>query len=157
MFDHVTIRVADRAASRAFYELALGELGFDVTSSGDHFDEWWDFSISQERDDRPETRGLHVAFVARSRDAVDAWWRALREAGHPDDGAPGPRPEYHSRYYGAFVRDPDGNSVEAVFHGRLRPGPNTIDHLWIRVADLRASRRFYDLIAPCPDVILAVV
>jgi catechol 2,3-dioxygenase-like lactoylglutathione lyase family enzyme len=147
VFDHVTIRVSDREASRAFYELALGELGFELTSSGEHFDEWWDFSISQAGADRPQTRGLHVAFTARSREAVDAWWRAVTEAGHPDDGAPGPRPEYHSRYYGAFVRDPDGNSVEAVFHGRLRPSPNRIDHLWIRVADLRASKRFYDLLA----------
>jgi len=148
VFDHVTIRVSDRAASRAFYELALGELGFERTAVGDHFDEWWDFSISQARDDRPVTRGLHVAFVARSREAVDAWWRAMTSAGYRDDGAPAERPQYHRRYYGAFVLDPDGNSVEAVFHGRRRRGEHRIDHLWIRVGHLGASRRFYETIAP---------
>jgi len=148
VFDHVTIRVSDRAASKRFYELALGELGFEPSAVGDHFDEWWDFSISQARDERPVTRGLHVAFVAPSRDAVDAWWRAIIDAGYRDDGAPGGRPQYHRRYYGAFVRDPDGNSVEAVFHGHRRRGDNRIDHLWIRVGDLSASRRFYETIEP---------
>ncbi len=58
----------------------------------------------------------------------------------------GLRPRYRDDYYGGFLRDPDGNSVEAVHHGDVRPGG--IDHLWVRVADLDASRRFYEVAAP---------
>ena len=149
MFDHVTIRVADRDASRRFYELVLATLGFgSLQTSGGHYDEWNDFGISQARDDRPVTRRLHVAFVARSRDAVDDVWRTATGVGYPSDGAPGLRPVYHDDYYGAFLLDPDGNSVEPVYHGRAREGDCVIDHLWIRVADLAASKRFYETIAP---------
>jgi catechol 2,3-dioxygenase-like lactoylglutathione lyase family enzyme len=94
------------------------------------------------------TRRLHVGFVARSRAGVDAFWRAGTEAGYTSDGEPGLRPQYHDAYYGAFLLDPDGNSAEAVYHGRERKGANVIDHLWIRVSDVKASRRFYDTVAP---------
>jgi catechol 2,3-dioxygenase-like lactoylglutathione lyase family enzyme len=148
VFDHVTIRVSDLDASRRFYEPALAALGFGEPVTDGHFFEWHAFSISQARDDRPVTRHLHVAFVASSREAVDAWWEAMTAAGHLGDGAPGPRPQYSPDYYGAFVLDPDGNSVEAVQHGRPREGEERIDHLWIRVADLEASRRFYETVGP---------
>ena len=148
MFDHVTIRVSDRAASERFYETVLAPLGHSISHSGAHFDEWNDFGIAQAREDRPVTRRLHVAFVARSREHVDAFWRAARDAGYASDGEPGVRPQYHADYYGAFLIDPDGNSAEAVYHGRAREGDNVIDHLWIRVADLVASKRFYETIAP---------
>ena len=95
----------------------------------------------------PPTRRLHVGFVAPSRDQVDEFWRAGTEAGYRDDGEPGPRPEYRSDYYGAFLLDPDGNSAEAVHHGELRSG-GVVDHLWIRVADVTAAGRFYETIAP---------
>ena len=72
----------------------------------------------------------------------------MTSAGYPDDGAPGPRPQYSPSYYGAFVRDPDGNSVEAVHHDEPRGGENRLDHLWIRVRDLDMSRRFYETVAP---------
>jgi catechol 2,3-dioxygenase-like lactoylglutathione lyase family enzyme len=72
----------------------------------------------------------------------------MTAAGHPDDGAPGPRPQYSPSYYGAFVRDPDGNSLEAVHHGQPREGENRLDHLWIRVRDLAESRLFYETVAP---------
>jgi catechol 2,3-dioxygenase-like lactoylglutathione lyase family enzyme len=85
--------------------------------------------------------------VAPSREQVDEFWRAGTEAGYADDGRPGPRPSYRADYYGAYLLDPDGNSAEAVHHGALRRG-GVIDHLWIRVADLAASKRFYDTIAP---------
>jgi catechol 2,3-dioxygenase-like lactoylglutathione lyase family enzyme len=98
VFDHVTIRVSDLDGSRRFYETALGELGIGEPTTGGHFREWNDFSISQAGADRPVTRNLHVAFVARSRDEVDGWWRAMTEAGHPDDGPPGPRPQYPPTY-----------------------------------------------------------
>ena len=140
--------MSDLEASRRFYETALELLGVDDATTDGHFYEWNDFSISEAREDRPVTRNLHAAFVARSRPVVDEWWKAMTGAGHADDGAPGPRPQYSPTYYGAFVRDPDGNSVEAVHHGEPRPGDNHLDHLWIRVRDLDASRRFYDVVAP---------
>ncbi len=59
---------------------------------------------------------MHVAFVAPSREAVDAFYRAALAAGGKDNGPPGLRPDYHANYYGAFVLDPDGNNVEAVCH-----------------------------------------
>jgi catechol 2,3-dioxygenase-like lactoylglutathione lyase family enzyme len=59
----------------------------------------------------------HVAFAARSRAEVDAFYKAAIAAGAKDFGAPGPRPHYHPNYYGAFVLDPDGHDIEAVFHG----------------------------------------
>ena len=148
VFDHVGIHGSDIEASRAFYELAFEQLGYGGPYRGEDFFEWEDFSISQALDDRPVTRNLHLALVASSRDAVDAWWRAMTAAGHRNDGEPGPRPQYSPDYYGAFVRDPDGNSVEAVHHGEPRPGENRLDHLWIRVSDLVESRLFYETVAP---------
>jgi catechol 2,3-dioxygenase-like lactoylglutathione lyase family enzyme len=143
MFDHVTIRVSDRAASEAFYRTVLSTLGIEPTASSAEFTEWGDFSLAE---GPPVTRGLHVAFVAPSRAHVDAFWQAGVDAGHRDDGAPGPRPEYGSDYYGGFLLDPDGNSAEAVHHDTPRSGH--VDHLWLRVADLPAVRAFYALIAP---------
>ncbi len=148
MFDHVTIRVSDREASRSFYDTVLAPLGQAISHSGGHFDEWNDFGIAQAREDRPPTQRLHVAFVARSRGDVDAFWRAGTESGYASDGEPGRREEYHDHYYGAFLLDPDGHSAEAVHHGRARRGSNVIDHLWIRVADVDAASRFYELVAP---------
>jgi len=72
----------------------------------------------------------------------------MTAAGYPDDGAPGPRPQYSPTYYGAFVRDPDGNSLEAVHRAEPREGENVLDHLWIRVRDLAESRLFYETVAP---------
>ena len=148
MFDHVGMRVSDRAASRRFYEHVLAPLGHRLTHPSEHYDEWDDFGIAQADASRPVTRRLHVAFVAGSRDDVDAFWRAGVDAGYTSDGEPGPRPISHEAYYGGFLLDPDGNSVEAVHHGRARRGPNVVDHLWIRVADVGASRAFYEAIAP---------
>ena len=147
MFDHVTIRASDRAASDRFYATVLRTLGIEPTHRGEHYTEWDDFSLSQASDAKPVTRRLHVAFVAPSRGHVDEFWRVGTDAGYRDDGAPGPRPQYRYDYYGAFLLDPDGNSAEAVHHGDMRRGGG-IDHLWIRVRDVAASRRFYETIAP---------
>jgi catechol 2,3-dioxygenase-like lactoylglutathione lyase family enzyme len=147
MFDHVTIRVSDRRESERFYELLLATLGIEQTSSDSHFAEWDDFSITQADDDDPVTRRLHVGFVAPSREHVDEFWRIGTEAGYRDEGAPGPRPQYRDDYYGAFLLDLDGNSVEAVHHGATREG-GAIDHLWIRVRDVAASKAFYETVGP---------
>jgi catechol 2,3-dioxygenase-like lactoylglutathione lyase family enzyme len=148
VFDHVGLGVSDFEASRDFYELALAQLGYDEPFRGERFCEWEDLAIAAADEERPVTRNLHLALVASSREAVDAWWRTLTAAGYRDDGEPGPRPQYSPGYYGAFVRDPDGNSVEAVHHREPRGGDNRLDHLWIRVRDLVESRFFYETVAP---------
>src|SRR4051794_840879 len=148
MLDHVTLRAADLAASRAFYETVLATLGIGApTHADDDLVEWDDFGLSPATAGKPVTRRLHVGFGAPSREHVDAFWEAGTRAGYRDDGAPGPRPEYGPDYYGGFVLDPDGNSAEAVHHDGVRsPGP--IDHLWIRVADGAAAQRLFHRIAP---------
>jgi catechol 2,3-dioxygenase-like lactoylglutathione lyase family enzyme len=147
MFDHVTIRVTDRDASERFYDTVLAPLGIDRTYRTGTFSEWGDFSLTGADQAHPPARRLHAGFVAPSHEQVEDFWRTGTEAGYTDDGAPGPRPEYGSDYYGAFLLDPDGNSAEAVWHGWLRQG-GIVDHLWIRVAGVAASKRFYETIAP---------
>jgi catechol 2,3-dioxygenase-like lactoylglutathione lyase family enzyme len=147
MFDHVTIRVSDRGASERFYDGVLAELATDRTYRTRSFTEWDDFSLTGADAANPLTRRVHIGFVAPSREHVDAFWRAGTDAGYTDDGRPGPRPEYGGHYYGAFLLDPDGNSAEAVHHETLRRGGN-VDHVWIRVADVAAAKRFYETIAP---------
>jgi catechol 2,3-dioxygenase-like lactoylglutathione lyase family enzyme len=143
----VTIRAADRASSQRFYESVLPSIGHGRTYDGLDFVEWDDFSLMQASAELGPTRGLHLAFVAPSRAHVDAFWRAGIAAGYVDDGAPGPRPQYREDYYGGFLLDPDGNSVEAVHHGALR-SDGLVDHLWLRVADLAEAQRFYEAVAP---------
>ena len=112
----MTIRASDREASERFYETVLSPLGIDKTYSDEHFIEWDDFSLSAATQDKPVTRRLHIGFTAPSRGQVDEFWRVGTDAGYRDDGAPGLRPQYSDDYYGAFLRDPNGNSVEAVHH-----------------------------------------
>jgi catechol 2,3-dioxygenase-like lactoylglutathione lyase family enzyme len=138
MFDHVTIRASDRAASERFYETVLSAIGIDKTASNDMGAEWDDFSMAP----GDPTTGLHIGFCAWSREDVDKFWRAGVDAGYQSDGEPGMRQQYRADYYGAFLLDPDGNSVEAVNHGGMRK-QGDIDHLWIRVPDVDATARFY--------------
>ena len=115
--DHVTLRVSDFAASRRFYSTVLAPLGSELGwDDDDRLAEWGDFSIAH--DGKPVARNVHVAFAAASRAQVEAFHRAGVDAGFRDNGAPGERPAYHAGYYGAFLLDPDGNNVEAVFHDR---------------------------------------
>jgi catechol 2,3-dioxygenase-like lactoylglutathione lyase family enzyme len=141
VFDHVEIHVSDHAAARAFYGEALG-----LPTVDGEVVEWGDFGLLAVDDEHPLTRNLHVAFGVEDRDAVDAWWNRMTGEGYESDGEPGPRPQYSPSYYGAFVRDPDGNSVEAVHHDTSRP--REIDHLWLRSRDVAAARRFYATVAP---------
>jgi catechol 2,3-dioxygenase-like lactoylglutathione lyase family enzyme len=147
MFDHVGVAVSDLEASRKFYDLVLETLGVTASYVGPDLVEWDDLAMGPVSAEHPLTRRLHIAFVAESREAVSRFWLAGTEAGHPDYGAPGPRPEYNVDYFGGFLLDPDGNHVEAVHHERLRRD-GVIDHLWIRVSDVDASKRFYETIAP---------
>jgi catechol 2,3-dioxygenase-like lactoylglutathione lyase family enzyme len=148
MFDHVTIRVSDRHASQRFYDAGLAVLGIEKTSESDMGPEWDDWSLTAASEDKPVTRRLHVGFPAASREKVDEFWQVGVDAGYRSDGEPGPRPEYGDDYYGAFLLDPDGNSAEAVHYTDGLREDGTVDHLWIRVRDVEASKRFYELVAP---------
>ena len=128
VIDHVGLRVSDLQASRRMYEAALGELGFAVlregTFEGDAYvlfgrgesDDFALHSVGSKPGRDRVTTGAHVAFRAGDAEAVDRWLaEALRQGGR-DNGQPGLRPEYSGTYQAAFVLDPDGNNVEAVFH-----------------------------------------
>ena len=126
MIDHIGLTVADLAGARDFYTAALAPLGISIQMevseemTGGHGAQlgfgtpekpfFWIGSSGA------AATGVHVAFVARDRAAVEAFHRAALAAGGRDNGAPGLRPQYHPGYYGAFVLDPDGNNVEAVIH-----------------------------------------
>ena len=124
-------------------------LGVEPSHADAELVEWEDWDIGATDREHPVTRGLHVGFRARDRAQVDAFWQAGIDEGYRDDGAPGPRTQYGPTYYGGFLLDPDGNSVEAVHGDREDAAPDGhVDHLWIRVRDPQASRRFYTTIAP---------
>ena len=119
MFDHVKIGVSDYAASKAFFLAALAPLGVKGGAEGDpsygielsHPDGEVSF-ILFESTDKPAP--LHLAFTAKTRAEVDAFYRAALASGGKDHGAPGVRPKYHPHYYAAFVIAPDGHNIEAV-------------------------------------------
>jgi class 3 adenylate cyclase/catechol 2,3-dioxygenase-like lactoylglutathione lyase family enzyme len=113
LIDHVHLRVRDLEASKRFYGAVLGALGHDLTGEGDGY-----FSADElfASDDGEATQRLHLAFQARDRDTVEAFYEAALASGGRDNGAPGER-GYHAGYYAAYVLDPDGNNVEAVYHG----------------------------------------
>jgi catechol 2,3-dioxygenase-like lactoylglutathione lyase family enzyme len=148
--DHVTIRAGDRDSMVKFYDRVFDLLDFaGDRHSGDVGVEWGDFSLAEADAERPPTEALHIAFTADSQELVDSWWGGMVDAGNRSDGEPGPRPQYRPDYYGAFVLDQQGNSVEAVTHARAREqDTGSIDHLWIRVEELEPITRFYGLIAP---------
>jgi predicted lactoylglutathione lyase len=93
-------------------------------------------------------REVHVAFHAKNRDAVQSFYDSALNLGAESLHEPRLWPEYHPGYYGAFVRDPDGNSVEAVHRAKQRLDENRLGHVWIRVRDLVESRFFYETVAP---------
>jgi catechol 2,3-dioxygenase-like lactoylglutathione lyase family enzyme len=147
VFDHVMIRASDRDASERFYDTVLSPIGIDKTYSDASFASWGSFALAAADAEVPVTRNLHIGFVAAGRAEVDEFWRTGTAAGYRSDGEPGPRPQYGPDYYGSFVLDPDGNSAEAVHHDGVSTR-GMIDHLWIRVADVAAAKRFYETIAP---------
>lgn len=114
LLDHVHLRVADVDSSKRFYRAVLSSLGLpSVLHEGPSF-----FQADELFVDKADghTSRVHLAFQAADRATVDAFHRAALSAGGTDNGAPGER-SYHPGYYAAFVLDPDGNNVEAVFHG----------------------------------------
>ena len=120
MFDHVKIGVSDFTASKNFYARVLAPLGVRVGAEGvpsygvEFCNEGTVSFILFQTDEKPAH--LHIAFQAKNRQEVEAFYRAALEAGAEDNGAPGVRPNYHATYYAAFVIDPDGHNIEAVCH-----------------------------------------
>jgi catechol 2,3-dioxygenase-like lactoylglutathione lyase family enzyme len=136
LFDHVTIRVADRDASEAFYDAALATLGIDSTYRTNTMSVWRDFQLTQADTEHLVTRRLHVVLAAPTPEQVEEF----RQAGPAAEDGQADR---------AVLRDPDGNTVEAVDR-ESGPSQRTgrIDDLRLGVADLAASTAFYRTIAP---------
>jgi catechol 2,3-dioxygenase-like lactoylglutathione lyase family enzyme len=122
MLDHITIGVSDLQRSRDFYLLALAPLGFDETNTSEVLPSEIEFGSAEKMDfaistDYDVGAPIHVAFAADTVEQVHAFHAAALAAGGREHGPPGPRPHYGEGYYGAFVLDPDGHNIEAVFHG----------------------------------------
>ncbi|MER2535234.1 MAG: VOC family protein [Rhizobiaceae bacterium] len=122
LIDHIQLVVADLPASHRFYEAVLKALGIPMGGSADSY--FWADELFVSSADSPAALGKltgrhHLAFQAKDRATVDAFYTAGLAAGGDDNGAPGERP-YHPGYYAAFLLDPDGNNIEAVFHGEAR-------------------------------------
>ena len=121
MIDHISIAVRDLAKAEAFYKALLAPLGIAklrewpgaAIGFGKKYPEFW---INQRNamDRVADDSGVHICLRAPDTRAVDAFHAAAVKSGGASDGAPGPREQYHAGYYAAFVRDPDGNRIEAV-------------------------------------------
>jgi catechol 2,3-dioxygenase-like lactoylglutathione lyase family enzyme len=116
LLDHVHIRVSDLDASKRFYHATLEPLGLGLTWEGEHAFAADELFVSA---DAAPTEGIHLAFQAADEDAVRRFHEAGLAAGGTDNGPPGER-HYHAGYFSAYVLDPDGNNVEAVYHGPAR-------------------------------------
>ena len=119
LIDHIQLVVADLAASRRFYEAVFDVLGIPVGGTADDYfwaDELFVSSADSQAAQGKLTGRHHLAFQAKDNATVEAFHRAGLAAGGTDNGPPGERP-YHPGYYAAFLLDPDGNNIEAVFHG----------------------------------------
>ena len=143
--DHIHLRVADVDASKRFYRAVLAAVGKPealVEGKGYfHADE-----LFVDKADGPVSH-VHLAFQARDEAMVKAFHRAAIDAGGKDNGAPGERAQYHPGYYGAFVFDPDGNNIEAVFHGEAtRSAPSVV----VTTHTHRAAGSFVVEMAPLP-------
>ena len=121
MIDHVSIAIRDLSAATCFYETLLGVLGMSKLESrpatvgfGKTYPEFW-INLRPDMTPLAPSSGAHVCFRARSIELVEAFHAAALQAGGLSDGAPGLRPQHGEGYYAAFIRDPDGNRIEAVF------------------------------------------
>lgn len=130
MLHHVSIGVADVGRAATFYDTVLATLGYKrvmefmpyAVAYGDTKPEFW-VQRPANQSAAAAGNGVHIAFQAATKEAIDAFHRAALGAGATDEGGAGPRPDYGPDYYGAFVRDPDGNKIEAV----LAPPPAAVE------------------------------
>jgi len=120
MIDHVSVSVTDLAAATRFYEAVLGTLGMAKLEArpatvgfGKKYPEFW-INLRPDMHAVAAGSGAHVCFRARATDMIDAFHAAALRLGGLSDGAPGLRPQHGDGYYAAFIRDPDGNRIEAV-------------------------------------------
>jgi catechol 2,3-dioxygenase-like lactoylglutathione lyase family enzyme len=116
LLDHVHLRVRDLEASKRFYRATLAAVGREVTRETESFITADELFVSA---DAEPTERLHLAFQAPDRETVHRFHEAALAAGGRDNGGPGER-HYHPGYYSAYALDPDGNNVEAVYHGPAR-------------------------------------
>ncbi len=119
IFDHVTLGVSDFEKARLFYNRVMPVLGLPLlwensTMLTYGIEGGQDFGL--QLDNSGARSGTHVAFRAHDRESVNRFHAEAMAAGGSDAGAPGLRPKYHASYYAAFINDPDGNRIEAVFH-----------------------------------------
>lgn len=130
LIDHIQLVVRDLSVSRTFYTAVLAVLDIPVSGTGDGF--FWADELAVSAADSPAALGMltgrnHLAFQAKDRATVDAFYEAALAHGGTSNGAPGVRSNYHPNYYAAFVLDPDGNNIEAVYHGEAtRSAPSVI-------------------------------
>ncbi|KYG69367.1 glyoxalase [Bdellovibrio bacteriovorus] len=128
LIDHIQLVVKDLAASKKFYMAVFKTLDVPLGGEGpDYFwvDELFVSSVDSQAAVGKLTGRVHLAFQAKDRDMVQKFYKAALEAGGKDNGAPGERP-YHPGYYAAFVIDPDGNNIEAVFHGPAKKSADSV-------------------------------
>jgi len=129
LIDHIQLVVADLDASRRFYEAVFNVFDIPVESNApSHF---WGDELFISSPDGPEAAGKltgrhHIAFQAKDRDTVDRFYSEGLEAGGKDNGAPGIRTKYHPGSYAAFLPDPDGNNIEAVYHGEAKRSAESV-------------------------------
>ena len=129
LIDHIQLVVRDLNASQTFYTAVLAVLDIPIVGTADGY--FWADELVVSSADSPAALGVltgrhHLAFQASDRATVDAFYRAALAHGGRDNGAPGERP-YHPGYYAAFVLDPDGNNIEAVYHGEAqRSAPSVV-------------------------------
>ena len=119
LVDHIQLVVRDLDASRRFYEAVLRVLGIPIGGEAEDYfwaDELFVSSVDSNAAQGELTGRHHLAFQAKDRATVDAFYQAGLVHGGTDNGGPGVRP-YHPGYYAAFLLDPDGNNIEAVYHG----------------------------------------
>jgi catechol 2,3-dioxygenase-like lactoylglutathione lyase family enzyme len=122
LIDHVQLVVRDLPAARRFYEAVFESLGIPMSGTSDEY--FWADELFVSTPDSKDAQGAltgrhHLAFQAQSRSMVESFHRAALANGGRDNGAPGER-TYHPGYYAAFVLDPDGNNIEAVYHGEAK-------------------------------------
>jgi catechol 2,3-dioxygenase-like lactoylglutathione lyase family enzyme len=126
LFDHIHLRVSDLDASKRFYKAVLEAVGRELTSEGSEYFAADELFVSA---DGPVTGNLHIGLQADDEETVRRFHQAALAAGGRDNGAPGER-DYHPGYFAAYALDPDGNNVEAVFHGQVERSAPSVVFRW---------------------------